>query len=429
MNTRTSKIQTTGKHVVFNLNSNKTSEKKSVFKIDDNRKETVTQQKLQNMANSGGQVQNAVQLHSMANNHLTGTIQKKDTEEEELLQGKFNTIQKQGPEEEELLQGKFNSVQRKEIEEEEPLQGKFQSIQKKENNTGLPDNLKSGIENLSGVGMDDVKVHYNSEKPSTLQAHAYAQGTNIHLASGQEKHLPHEAWHVVQQKQGRVKPTMQLKNNVSVNDDKGLEKEADVMGEKAIQMKSKDLLIQRMPWPQITPVNQSKIPGIIEDSVQYGGHAGEKHIYIGWAGLMAREISDASAFGDEVQAYKIIAEIIKENEHVVENHIESNPNKNGNFTFTKSFQDLKVLSYSQVVSSAKGEPEGSIGGKVIVVLRYRRIANVGQVFLTTAYPIALDTSEFISKKKNKHDFERHRQKSRNYGKDAQKSYNQYLDSV
>ncbi|WP_299259843.1 DUF4157 domain-containing protein [uncultured Aquimarina sp.] len=102
------------------------------------------------------------------------------------------------------------------------------------NSTGLPDNLKSGIENLSGYSMDDVKVHYNSSKPAQLQAHAYAQGTDIHLASGQEKHLPHEAWHVVQQKQGRVMPTMQFKGKVNVNDDAGLEREADVMGEKAI---------------------------------------------------------------------------------------------------------------------------------------------------------------------------------------------------
>lgn len=108
-------------------------------------------------------------------------------------------------------------------------------LQKKVNNTGLPDNLKSGIENLSGHSMDDVKVHYNSDKPAQLNAHAYAQGTNIHLASGQEKHLPHEAWHVVQQKQGRVKPTLQMKGKVNVNDDKGLEKEADVMGAKALQ--------------------------------------------------------------------------------------------------------------------------------------------------------------------------------------------------
>ncbi len=108
-----------------------------------------------------------------------------------------------------------------------------QTIQRTENRTGLPDQLKSGIENLSGHSMDDVKVHYNSQKPAQLQAHAYAQGTDIHLAAGQEKHLPHEAWHVVQQKQGRVKPTMQMKGKVDVNDDAGLEREADVMGAKA----------------------------------------------------------------------------------------------------------------------------------------------------------------------------------------------------
>ncbi len=143
-------------------------------------------------------------------------------------------------EEENLLQGKFkhltNIVQRKDKAETAPLQGKFSQtpIQKqkaKPNNTGLPDNLKSGVENLSGYSMDDVKVHYNSFKPAQLQAHAYAQGTDIHLGPGQEKHLPHEAWHVVQQKQGRVKPTMQMKG-VKVNDDVGLETEADVMGKK-----------------------------------------------------------------------------------------------------------------------------------------------------------------------------------------------------
>ncbi|WP_417591697.1 DUF4157 domain-containing protein [Owenweeksia hongkongensis] len=119
--------------------------------------------------------------------------------------------------------------------------GKHQNpIQKKPNKTGLPDNLKAGIENLSGYSMDDVKVHYNSAKPAALQAHAYAQDTNIHLASGQEKHLPHEAWHVVQQKQGRVKPTLQMKTGVNVNDDKSLEKEADIMGIKSLKIKSKE---------------------------------------------------------------------------------------------------------------------------------------------------------------------------------------------
>jgi Domain of unknown function (DUF4157) len=120
-------------------------------------------------------------------------------------------------------------------------------IQRKANNTGLPNNLKSGIENLSGHSMDDVKVHYNSDKPAQLNAHAYAQGSDIHIASGQEKHLPHEAWHVVQQKQGRVKPTLQMKGKVNINDDAGLEKEADVMGAKAMQLKDNhsSMLLQK----------------------------------------------------------------------------------------------------------------------------------------------------------------------------------------
>jgi len=143
--------------------------------------------------------------------------------------------------EEESLQGKFETVQK--LEEEEPLQRRLvaqkqltkehKPIQKKVNNTGLPDNLKSGIETLSGMNLDHVQVHYNSSQPAQLNALAYAQGSNIHVAPGQEQHLPHEAWHVVQQAQGRVRPTMQMKDGVAVNDDKGLEHEADVMGAKA----------------------------------------------------------------------------------------------------------------------------------------------------------------------------------------------------
>ena len=51
--------------------------------------------------------------------------------------------------------------------------------------------------------LDDVAVNYGTATPGTLQAHAYAQGTNIYLAPGQEQFLPHEAWHVIQQRAGR----------------------------------------------------------------------------------------------------------------------------------------------------------------------------------------------------------------------------------
>jgi hypothetical protein len=102
------------------------------------------------------------------------------------------------------------------------------------NRTGLPDQLKSGVESISGLSLDDVKVHYNSAKPAQLNALAYAQGTDIHVAPGQEKHLPHEAWHIVQQKQGRVQPTMQMRQSIPVNNDRSLEREADTMGAQAM---------------------------------------------------------------------------------------------------------------------------------------------------------------------------------------------------
>lgn len=107
------------------------------------------------------------------------------------------------------------------------------------NRTGMPDVLKGGIESLSGMAMDDVRVHYNSPKPAQLQALAYTQGTDIHVAPGQERHLPHEAWHVVQQKQGRVRATTQMKSQ-PINDQASLEQEADLMGAKAAGVMSQE---------------------------------------------------------------------------------------------------------------------------------------------------------------------------------------------
>ena len=100
------------------------------------------------------------------------------------------------------------------------------------NNTGLPDSLKNNIESLSGYSLDSVRVHYNSSKPAAVQAYAYTQGTDIHIAPGQESCLPHEAWHVTQQMSGRVSATTSI-GGVAVNDDASLEHEADVMGARA----------------------------------------------------------------------------------------------------------------------------------------------------------------------------------------------------
>lgn len=100
---------------------------------------------------------------------------------------------------------------------------------------GLPSPLRRGVEVLSGMDMSNVVVHRNSARPAQLNAHAYAQGNEIHLGAGQEKHLPHEAWHIVQQRQGRVRATTQLAG-AAINDSAELEREADVMGSRALQM-------------------------------------------------------------------------------------------------------------------------------------------------------------------------------------------------
>lgn len=119
-----------------------------------------------------------------------------------------------------------------EVQSEKTGGNNAKSLQRK-NKTGIPDQLKSGMENLMGHNLDHVKVHYNSSKPAAVQAHAYAKGNEVHLASGQEKHLPHELGHVVQQMEGRVKPTTTV-NGIAVNDNTSLEREADQLGNKAL---------------------------------------------------------------------------------------------------------------------------------------------------------------------------------------------------
>lgn len=125
-------------------------------------------------------------------------------------------------------------------------------VRRGRNSTGLPNALKRGIEDLSGVSLDDVKVHYNSSKPAQLQALAYTRGRDIHVGPGQERHLAHEAWHVVQQKQGRVAPTFGL-GTVGINDDPRLEAEATHMGARALQIgQGSALQLHRAPDQALT---------------------------------------------------------------------------------------------------------------------------------------------------------------------------------
>jgi len=119
----------------------------------------------------------------------------------------------------------------------------------------LPHRLRAGVEGLSGIAMDDVRVHRNSPEPARLGALAFTRGAEIHLGPGQEQHLPHEAWHVVQQKEGRVQATTQLKG-VALNGDAGLEAEADRMGAMASESRSAAVGVRRATKSGPTPVIQ-----------------------------------------------------------------------------------------------------------------------------------------------------------------------------
>lgn len=119
-------------------------------------------------------------------------------------------------------QGSEYAVQTKKEEEEK----------RRRNMTGIPDDVKMHYESLSGFPFDDVRVHYNSDKPAGLQALAYTQGNRVYIGPGQEKHLEHELGHVVQQKRGEVKPNGTLEDGTLLNDSAELEQEAEQMAKR-----------------------------------------------------------------------------------------------------------------------------------------------------------------------------------------------------
>lgn len=127
---------------------------------------------------------------------------------------------------------------------------------------GLPESLRSSLEALAAVQMDGVRVHRDSSRPARLGALAYTEGSDIYLGPGQAAHLPHEAWHVVQQRQGRVRPTGRTGGRL-LNDDAGLEAEADDMGRRAgTEPAGPAGRPTSTPSPSRTPVVQRMIAGL-----------------------------------------------------------------------------------------------------------------------------------------------------------------------
>lgn len=102
--------------------------------------------------------------------------------------------------------------------------------------TGIPAQMRSRFERLTGCSYEDVRVHYHSSQPARAGARAFTQGNQVYVGPGEEACLPHELAHVFQQKEGRVPadgvcPPLR---NSAWNNDGGLEREADRLAQAAM---------------------------------------------------------------------------------------------------------------------------------------------------------------------------------------------------
>ncbi len=108
-------------------------------------------------------------------------------------------------------------------------------------NNNLPPEILANMENALGHDFSNVNIHQNSKSAEEAGALAYAQGNNVHFAPGQfdpgskkgQELIGHEMTHVAQQREGKVAATTTLGTGMKVNDNPGLEKEADEIGAKA----------------------------------------------------------------------------------------------------------------------------------------------------------------------------------------------------
>jgi len=147
------------------------------------------------------------------------------------------TAEAKAKEEDEKVQAKKggDELQKKAIPENEKKQSGSSGTK-----TNLPNDVRGKMESSFGTDFSGVNIHQNSGKASNIGALAYTQGSDVHFAPGQynpgsqkgQELIGHELTHVVQQRQGRVKPTKQGKG-MPINDNPSLEKEADEMGAKA----------------------------------------------------------------------------------------------------------------------------------------------------------------------------------------------------
>jgi len=105
----------------------------------------------------------------------------------------------------------------------------------------MPEAVQQKMEAAFGTGFSDVRIHEGAQA-AAINAIAYTQANHIHFQPGEynptspkgQALLGHELAHVLQQRQGRVKRTMQAEG-LPINDENALEQEAELAAQRVTQ--------------------------------------------------------------------------------------------------------------------------------------------------------------------------------------------------
>lgn len=161
-----------------------------------------------------------------------------------------------------------NSEQFEKINNSKPIQKKSFASQinnSNKNQTALPNNVQQKMENSFQQDFSNVDIKTNSKDAQNMNALAFTQGNSVHFAPGQfspntkkgQELIGHEFAHVVQQRQGRVKPTSQMAK-FKLNDSSSLENEADLQGSKAARWEASTTTSKKPTFS--TTINNNTAP-------------------------------------------------------------------------------------------------------------------------------------------------------------------------
>lgn len=216
--------------------------------------------------------------------------------------------------------------------------GKMPVFPSSRQNPNLPQDLQANMENSFGQDFSGVGIHRNSQQAQRLNALAYTQGESIHFAPGEfnphsergRNLIGHEFAHVVQQRSGVVQPTAVLGKGLALNDNQGLENEANNLGKKAVQGEA----VGKYQSPSLGMRNSIRLPAQMKGKVLQ----------------LAKKTSHYGDFTDE--SYTAIKDGSGK-EIGVEMYLKFKPGKN---------VDAKMIGLTQSVRSVEKGTPFAIGG-------------------------------------------------------------------